>query len=611
MALENSLVLYKNRPARVVRAGEKLDLELEGGEAAKVRLKDVVLLHPGPLRNLSELRPLHGEVQAAWEILTGTRTTLPELAELIYSSYTPVSAWATWQLVMDGIYFRGSAEEVVALTPEEVARRQAVRAAATAEREAWQDFVGRVRQRHYVEEDVRYLQDVESLALGRAVGSRVLRELGREETPENAHALLLDLGYWGLHVNPYPTRLGLPEAAPALAVPALPEEERADLTGLLAYAIDDEDTDTPDDALSFVPAADGPGGRLWVHVADPAALMPPGSPLDLEARARGSTAHLPEGNVPMVPPEAVRLLGLGLAEVSPALSFALDLDAQGQITAFDVVPSRVRVERLTYEQAEGHLDGPPWTLLQQLIDAHRAGRFAQGAVNLEFPEVKVKLRGGQVELRPLPPLASRTLVEESMIMAGEAVARWAVERDIPLPFATQDPPDTDGANLQPSSYSGMWALRRTLKHSQYRSMPGPHAGLGLTAYAQATSPLRRYLDLVVHQQLRAYLRGQPMLNAQEMLERVGMAEAVLGSIRQADRLAIRHWTLVYLLQEGKWHGEGVLIEKRGLSGTFLIPALALESHEHLPADLPLDSQAEVSLRDVDLPRLDARFRILS
>ena len=96
-----------------------------------------------------------------------------------------------------------------------------------------------------------------------------------------------------------------------------------------------------------------------------------------------------------------------------------------------------------------------------------------------------------------------------------------------------------------------------------------------------------------------------------MVERVGSAEAILGAIRQADRSAIRHWTLVYLMQQGKWRGEGVLIDKHGLSGTLIIPELALETHEHLPADLALDTRLELSLRDVDLPRLDARFRVLT
>src|SRR5690606_28370623 len=90
---QDSLVLYKNRPARVAQAGDKLDLTLEDGKSLKVRPKDVTLLHPGPLRSLAELKPQTGEIDTAWELLAGDTTTLPELAELIYDAYTPATAW--------------------------------------------------------------------------------------------------------------------------------------------------------------------------------------------------------------------------------------------------------------------------------------------------------------------------------------------------------------------------------------------------------------------------------------------------------------------------------------------------------------------------------------
>ena len=65
----NSLVLLKTKPARVIRVAEKVELDLGKGKTAKVRLKDVILLHPGPLQSLDELRTLAGEVEIAWEIM--------------------------------------------------------------------------------------------------------------------------------------------------------------------------------------------------------------------------------------------------------------------------------------------------------------------------------------------------------------------------------------------------------------------------------------------------------------------------------------------------------------------------------------------------------------
>jgi exoribonuclease-2 len=135
-----------------------------------------------------------------------------------------------------------------------------------------------------------------------------------------------------------------------------------------------------------------------------------------------------------------------------------------------------------------------------------------------------------------------------------------------------------------------------------------HAGLGMALYSQATSPLRRYMDLVAHQQLRAHLRGDELLGTQAILERIGAAEAVSGDVRRAERLARQHWTMVYLLQQGRWEGEGILVDKTGSRGTVLIPELDLEPRVQLRQDLPLNSIVPLSLVGVDLPELEAHFR---
>jgi exoribonuclease-2 len=599
---EGSLVLYKNRPARVQRIGEKLELELEGGQIVRVRLKDVICLHPGPLRQLGELQPQAGEVEIAWEMLVGSAVPLAELTELAYGTYTPATAWAAWQLVADGLYFRGTPEAIVARSPEEVARERAAREAKAAEELAWVAFLERARTRQLVPEDVRYLEDVEALALGQRATSRTLEALGRADRPENAHALLLELGYWDERVNPYPQRLGLESSPPAVTLPELPEEPRLDLTHLPAFAIDDEGNQDPDDAVSL------DGDRLWVHVADVAALVVPESAADLAARGRGANLYLPEGTVPMLPPQATRLLGLGLNAVSPALSFGLDLNPDGEVATVELAPSWVRVTRLTYAEADARLEEEPFQRLHQLTQAHEARRLERGAISMDLPEVKIRVVEGEVSVCPLPPLRSRELVAEAMLMAGAAVARFALEHDIPFPFSTQEPPFIE-APERPLSLAGAYALRRALRRSQVGSLPGPHAGLGLDVYAQVTSPLRRYLDLVAHQQLRAFLRGQELLRAQDVLERIGAAEAAADGVRQAERLSRQHWTLVYLLAHPAWRGDGVVVEKRGAHATVLIPELDLEPRVHMREELPLDTVVPLALRGVNLPALDAHFEV--
>jgi exoribonuclease II len=610
----DSLVLYHGRPARVAALGDKLTIELEGGETARVRAKDVTLLHRGPLKAVSGLVPPNGDVGTAWELLAGSPTTIKEIAELTYGAYTPATAWAAWQLVAEGVYYRGTTDQVRAATAEEMETVRRIRTADAAEKQAWEGFLTRAKAGRISAEDRRFVRDVEDLAYGRNERSRVMKALSREESPENAHATLLEWGAWDEMVNPYPVRLGL-------NLTVLPDDEqlagftfrgdagRRDLTHLRALAIDDAGTDTPDDALSW---EEGPGlGRLWVHVADAAALIPPGSRLDEAARNRAVSHYLPESLVPMLPADVIPLLGLGLAEASPALSFCIDVGDQAEVLAVEIVPSVLQVERLTYESANDRIDEAPLPQLLRIAEAFRNRRAANGAVEIDLPEASVRLRDGEILITPVTALQSRVAVENAMILAGEAVARYAATHDIPLPYATQEAPDALAEPPpDPRALSAMYARRRTMRGSQYRGTPAAHSGLGLPAYAQSTSPLRRYLDLVVHQQLRAHLRGEALLDPSDILARIADVEPVVYAGRQAERLSIKHWTLAYLQRRPGWQGRGILVEKRGMNGTFAIPELALEAQVHLNQDLPLDSEVTLALRGVDLPRLDARFRIL-
>ncbi|MGB0385762.1 MAG: ribonuclease catalytic domain-containing protein [Ardenticatenaceae bacterium] len=602
---KNSLVLYRSQPGRVMNVGKKVEIELEDGKVIKVSSKGPTLLHPGPIRSLSELTPQEGDIEEAAELLAGESTNVAELADLAYGEYTPATAWATWQVVSDGLYFRGAKpNKIVANDPEAVAKKQAARKARAARKVAWESFLERLEADQFIPEDASFLNDVISLALEQHEQSRALRALGRAETRENAHDLLLKIGYWDHMVNPYPQRLGAPITRPEIELPELPDEPRRDLTHLLSLAIDDAGSRDPDDALSW------DNGRLWVHIADVAALITPNSPADLEARARGANLYLPEGTITMLPDQATDMLALGVSEsgISPALSFCLDIGPEGQIDGVEIMPSWVRVTRTTYEEADNRLEESPYKELYHLAQVYEARRERNGAIDINLPEVKVRVKEGQVVITPLPPLRSRDLVREAMLMTGEAVARFALEHEIPLPFTSQDPPEAEDTNA--STTAEMFALRRTFKRGQQKSTPAPHAGLGMLLYVQTTSPLRRYLDMVTHQQLRAYLRGEEMLDSQALMERVGAAEAIRGSVRLAERLSNQHWTLVYFLQNPDWQGEGIIVDRRGARDLVLIPELGYETRIYQQQGLDLDDTVSLAINDVNIPNMDAHFRVL-
>ncbi len=602
----NALILYKNRPGRISDIGrKKIEIELYDGGSASVRLKDVTVLHPGPIEDLAQLQPPKGgEVNTAWELLAGERTTLADLSELAYGEFTPATAWALWQMVDDGLYFRGGIENIQVQTAEAVAEEQAIRDAKAAEAQAWEAFVARVDAGYYEEADKQYLLEVVELGWGQRSQSRVLSALGHGETPQNAHELLLGLGYWDEYQNPYPRRADVPIRSPEIDLPPLPEEERRDLTHMTALAIDDAGSTDPDDAISLE------DGRLWVHIADAAALITPDSAADLEARSRAANLYLPEGTIGMLPESATPILGLGLNDISPALSFGFTPGPDGEIDDVEIVPSWVRVTRLTYEEAETRLDEPLLAGLHSLAQRYQKRREQEGAIEINLPEVRIRLNDeGQVTIRPLPPLRSRDLVREAMLMTGEAVARFALRNQIPIPYTSQEAPliEEIGDVRTPSEN---FALRRMMRPSQQLSSPSPHSGLGMALYVQATSPLRRYLDLVVHQQLRAFLAGRPLLDEQAVMSRVGEARAVSGNVRWAERQSNQHWTLVYLQQNPEWEGDGVLIERRGSRDMILIPDLALETQIYDPAERPIDTVVKLALENVKLAYLESFFKIM-
>jgi exoribonuclease-2 len=606
-----SLVVYHGHPARIIRIDDRYTIELPDLSVTRVRLKDLTPLHPGPLQEWRQLAAPSGDLRTAWEILTGQRTTLRDLAELAFGAFTPGSAWAAWQAAQAGQLFRFGSDGIEALPELEVSRIKAAREAESLARETWEGFLDRARRRAVTSVDRPLLQDLEARALGASEQSRTLRALKQSDTPEDAHALLLQLGVWDDTDNPHPRRVGVALQPPGLGLadpsanaPGLMAGRR-DLTALPAFAIDDPWTESPDDAISW------DGERAWIHVADAGTLVAPDSPVDLEARSRGLTLHLPEGVVPMLPAPLTQMLALGLVRPSPALSFAIRVGPDGAPEGLEIVASLVGVTRLTYDGAEPLLDSEPLRELARIATTYAERRISQGALPMELPEVSVRVRNGDIALTPVVPRRSRFIVENLMLLAGEAVAH-AIRERIPVPFATQELPEGQDASSagtrQLGDLAAMYALRRSLRRTQYRTSPGPHSGLGLAGYAQSTSPLRRYLDLVVHQQLRAHLAGGPLLTPSEVQERIGAVDSEIGAIRQAESLSNRHWALAYLLRNPDWRGEGVLVDRRGRTSTVLVPALGLEPRLFIPAEIQLGKSIPLSVRSVDLPRLEASFR---
>ena len=317
-------------------------------------------------------------------------------------------------------------------------------------------------------------------------------------------------------------------------------EGREDLRKEFVVTIDPDDARDFDDAIQVEKIKNG--WRLGVHIADVAAYVEPGSPLDREARRRGNSVYLPDRVIPMLPERLSNVV----CSLKPGVdrlthSVFIHFDKNGVVRSARFAHSVIRsVHRLTYKQAYAILTSPlrdqlgeRLHLAWELAALLRKKRFQHGALDLDFPEVKVWVdkQGHPVKLERVENDESHQLIEEFMLAANEAVARELKKRAVPTVYRVHENPDpeklaeyrefvlsfnyrvgdlTHRGELQrlleliggkPEEQALKIALLKSLKRARYFAQPLGHYGLAKANYLHFTSPIRRYADLVVHRAL--------------------------------------------------------------------------------------------------------------
>jgi len=622
MVAENALVIYKGKPAIVKEKTDgKFTISLKDGEQVKVRDKDIEPLHPGPVKNFNEVETSGSDnlqgVREAWELLSdeegGAPLNLKDLTLFIYNEYTPSSAYAAYSLFRDGLFFSGALDAIVPRSKDEVAANESKRETSLRESGERAQFLDRIKAclkkpSPMAADDARFIQDVEALAYGKSAKSRTMKDLGLGETPEDAHALLLKTGFWGVNINPHPPRFGL-SLSGAVICPQPPAlEDRQDLCHLAAFAIDNSWSNDPDDAVSI--ETNGVESVLYVHIADPASSINFDSPAEKEARDRGATLYLPEGTARMLSEECLPLFALGLSEKpSAALTFKMTINENGEITHTDIFPSVVNVRRMTYEEADREIETEVLRALYDLSQKLFNRRAAQGAVNIELPDVHIVSENGIVKIEHEKPFRSSSLVRECMLAAGEGAGTWAASRGLAFPYISQEvemlPEHSKVIRL--GGFAGSMQLRKCMRPRVLSVKPGRHQGLGLDTYTQVTSPLRRYTDLLSHMQIRAFLRGDKPLGADDISARLGFSEAGAAASVQAERASNNHWIMVFLSDKKDSLFDAVALENKGSRWHVIIPSLGLESQVALQKDVSPNDDIKLILKSVNIAKGEAVF----
>jgi exoribonuclease-2 len=402
-----------------------------------------------------------------------------------------------------------------------------------------------------------------------------------ERPAERAFRVLLATGRFAsehenLSIERYALRTAFPaaveEAAAAAAGRGFDRAGRLDLTALPALTIDSSWTTEIDDALTI---AEVPGGRLEVgiHIADPSAFVTRGDAVDAEALHRGTTYYFPEQKLLMLP----RAISEGAASLvegapRPTLSFRVTLDANGEARTIDIARTLVRVAaRLDYDAVDRALatgDGPHVAALRALERAaagRERRRLASRAVVLKAPEAEMRVGpAGELTLtRRDQGSPGQRIVSEMMVLAGEVAAAWLLSKRVPAIFRRQAPPEFGLPEVDPALPEAVRvrALRRSLRRGETSLAAGPHHGLGLTAYAQVTSPLRRFQDLALHRQILGVLAGTgPAYDVPAMQGILAATERAESDGRRAERAAQRYAMLRWLARGLGQTVTGVVVE---------------------------------------------------
>lgn len=398
-----------------------------------------------------------------------------------------------------------------------------------------------------------------------------------------ARAFLRECGYWAPGTNVALLKYEIPvefsreaeDEALKIYQASVVAQGRVDLTHLELFSIDDAETLDIDDALSIERLEDG-SRRLGVHIAAPAVALEFGCALEHEARNRATSIYLPEQRISMIPSIlSENALSLMPMQKRNAMSFMITFDADFNITHQEILPSVVcSRHRLSYDTVENLIENgddalsDDIRLIQEIAEFSAANRRSHGAVDIDIPEYKLVLdeKTGLYELHPIDTaMMSRQLVSECMILANALAAEFCDSHDIPAVYRIQpapvNMPRQETLDELPNDLMRAYAVRRCMMPAAASLTPGLHAGLGLDKYLQATSPLRRYADLLCHYQLEHYFVHQtPRFDAEAFNTILAETDLGLSHAKAASHEAYQTATLMYLKQLGNVPLEAIIVQ---------------------------------------------------
>ncbi len=625
-------------------AESSAQVELDSGKRVKVKAAHVLLKFekPAPAELVREAQAVAAtiELPLAWEFAPEDEFGFADLARDYFSANATLAeqAGALFALYEAPHYFRRAGKGRFKKAPAEILQQ----ALAGIEKKrliqeqiaAWAEQLGRgecpqpIREQLYKilfrpdKNAPEYKAVVDASRATHKAPLDLLTQAGAIDSPYQFH--------WKRFLfDNFPKGT----AFPAVTAPQPPAD--LPLAPVEAYSIDDSQTTEIDDALSVQGLGTGTV-TLGIHIAAPGLAIAPGSPIDQLGRNRLSTVYMPGYKITMLPDEVVQIYTLDEGRANPAVSLYVTIDeATLEITGTETKLERVPVAvNLRHDQLD-HIVTEAWLADPSIQVDNTPQPLLDRREQLSFLyRLAQKLKAQREAVRGKPETFNRP--DYNFRLAGndgaeptgsETVSITTRKRGAPLDLIV-----AEAAIVANSTWGGLLAEHGVpgIYRSQASLAPGmkvrmgtkalPHAGIGVKSYAWATSPLRRYVDLVNQWQIIACVRhGKTAALAApfkpkdaDLFSIISSFDAAYGAYNGYQAGMERFWTLQYLRQNGITEIDATVF-KEGPGGSFLVRADALPLV--LPVlgaqGLPRGARVRVKLGEIDDITLDVNGTLVA
>jgi ribonuclease R len=396
---------------------------------------------------------------------------------------------------------------------------------------------------------------------------------------------------------------------------------RADCRRHPVVTIDPDDAKDFDDAICLERVSSGQW-KLWVHIADVSHYVKPGTALDSEARRRGNSTYLVDRVIPMLP-EALSNELCSLKPDVDRLTQCVEflVSDEGRVLKTEFYPAVIHSRhRFTYREVLAILHRKPNGRIEQMLhDANglaqkiRRLRFKAGSLDLDFPEMKIRLddHGRVTRIEKVENDVSHQLIEELMLLANEAVAGRLMARNVPAIYRVHEEPDErrlreyreevlshhvpcgnlsrrqevqrllQKLDTMPIGAALKIGFLRSLMRARYAVEPLGHYGLAKAKYTHFTSPIRRYADLVVHRALFQKSHG-PARSLKETAEHISDTERNSADAeRDSKDVKLYAFLKAQLKSPRPMPYSALVIDMRNFGFFVDVPELAMSGLVHL------------------------------